>query len=225
MRVLAEDWKAGGVRVLVNDLNDLWHLENLIQPGDYVTAKTMRSIFVQRGEEKEKVKKKYVLLKIKVEKVEYRKSANKLRIVGKIVECPEDVQKGDYHAIEAEMGKMLTIEKEIWSAEQMERLQRARMRINTATDPKIVEEFFMHVNKQDGLATYGLENVRLAAEMGAVKIILIPDERIREKAVEDLARLVESKRGEIMIVAAKSEKGKIFCRQYDVAAILRFLIA
>jgi stalled ribosome rescue protein Dom34 len=208
---------------VVNDKNDLWHLENMIKPGDFVTAKTLRTIFIEREEKKEKVKRKLVVLKIKVEKVEFHKTESMLRIKGKIVECPEDVQKGSYHTIDIEMRTILTIEKKVWSDEEKMRLRQASTRIKIA-DQKLLEEFFIHINKNDGLATYGLEQVKTAAEYGAVKIVLIPEVAIRKKEVEEVARAVESKRGEVRLVSESSQLGKNFCKQHDVGTILRFRI-
>jgi len=224
MKVLSEDLKNGKVTVLINDLNDLWHLENIIEFGDLVTAKTLRSIFLDREGRREKVKKKLVTLKIKVEKTEFKKFSERLRIVGKIVEAPEDVKRGSYHAIEAYVGKILTIEKK-WTDEHIDRLNKAKMRMKVLEDPKLIEEFYIHVNKQDGLATYGMDEVKRAADIGAIKIVLIPEQKIRDREVEELARLVESKRGDIRLVSDKTKEGSLFCKNYDIAAILRFIIS
>jgi len=223
LRILAENIKGGFVKVLVNDLNDLWHLQGIIKPGDFVTAKTLRTIFVEREETKEKVKKKLVMLKIKVEKVEFAQAKNVLRLSGKIEECPEEVQKGSYHTIEVGLGKVLAIEKE-WTREDMERLKKARMRIRYANGI-VVGEFTMHAGKDDGLAAYGTEQVKAAAMMGAVKILLVPEEKLRDKSVEEIIKSVEEKRGDIFLVSKKKDWGEKFCRQYDIAAILRFAIS
>jgi len=225
MKILAENADSGFVRIAVNDKNDLWHLENIIKPGDCVTAKTLRAIFVEREEKKEKVKKKLVVLKIQVEKVDFHKTESMLRIKGKIMECPEDVQRGSYHTIDAALHTVLSIEKKdkIFSDDDRLRLRQASTRIKVA-DQQLLEEFFIHVNKNDGLAAYGYEQVKTAAEYGAVKFILIPEIAIRKKEVEQVARAVESKRGEMRLVSESSQLGKNFCKQHDIGAILRFRI-
>lgn len=223
MRILAENIKGGFVKVLVNDLNDLWHLQGIIKPGDFVTAKTLRTIFVEREETKEKVKKKLVVLKIKVEKVEFAKSKNILRLSGKIEECPEEVQKGSYHTIEVHAGKILKIEKK-WNEEEIERLKKARVKIKYANG-HIIGEFLMHVGKDDGLAAYGFEEVKNAAMMGAIRILLVPEDRLHKKEFEEVIKEAEKKRSEILFVTKKNDWMEKFCRQYDIAAILRFAIS
>lgn len=210
--------------IKIDNQLDFWHLQNIIEKGDLVKAKTLRRIFIQREEKKIKAKKKLVFLKIKVEKIELHKHLNKLRITGKIVEAPKEIPLGDYHTIEIGFGSKLTIEKEEWKKEQIERLEKAEIKIETIK-PKLIQEFFVHVNKQDGLAAYGFEEVKIAASAGAVKILLVPEEKIAEKEVEEIIKEVESKKGEIKIVSKKEDLGKKFCDMYGIGAILRFAIS
>jgi len=222
LRLLAESVKEGFVKIVVDDINDLWLLQNLIKSGDFVTAKTLRTIFVEREETREKVKKKLVLLKVKVEKVEFAKNKNVLRLAGKIEECPEDVQKGSYHTIEVGLGKILKIEKE-WKQEEIEQLKKSR-RVKYANGV-VIGEFLMHVNRDDKLASYGLEEVGNAVMMSAVKILLVPEDNLHEKKFEQIIKDAESKRGEILIVSKKKDWGEKFCKQYDIAALLRFAVS
>lgn len=204
---------------------DVWHLQQIVEPGDFAKAKTERTIFIDRGEEREKGRKKWVLLKIKVEKIEFDEFKKRLRLNGKIVEAPEEIQLGDHHTIEVGRGTIIDIEKKKWSEEQLERLKRASIKMEFLKDQKILEEFFVHVNKDDKLATYGFEQVKMAAEVGAVKIVLIPGEKIKDKNFEQLIKLIESKRGEIKLVSRKNFMEKKFCNTYDIGTILRFTIS
>lgn len=224
MKVIGFIPKKNIARLKVETVLDLWHLENIIDAGDLVTARTLRTIFVQREEKKEKVEKKSVVLTIKVEKKEFQKHANRLRIIGKITEAPEDVQLGSHHTIEVGPGRIFTIEKKVWKPEQIERLERAKTIIETVS-PKLLEEFYIHLNKGDGLAVYGIEQVEMAVGMGAVDVALIPEEKIKDGNIDELVRKIESKRGRIRLVSEKEELGKKFCRAYDMAAILRFSVS
>lgn len=223
MKIIKFDKKRNYAKIRVENKLDLWHLEKMIEPRDLITAKTIRTIFVLREGKKEKAGRKQFTLTIKVEKVRYHKQKEKLRIIGKIVEGPNEVQLGSYHAIEVGVGKRLKIEKGKWKKEQIERLERARVKIGKA-EIDLIKEFFIHVNKEDGLATYGVKKLKTAATIGAVKIALIPEKKIRERKTEKLARKIEDKGGKIKLVSEESDEGKKFCRQYDVAAILRFPI-
>jgi len=222
VKILESNFEKGYAKIVVNNKLDLWCLENIIGKGDVVTAKSPRYIFVQREEGKEKSERKVVKLKIIVEKVEFSKSRDGLRINGKIVECPKDVPKG-YHTIEVGLGSKIEIEKK-WSEEQIKKLERATQRIEIS-EPKLIDEFFIHLNKDDGLVVYGIEQVKAAAEMGAVKAVLISEDKMRDKAVEEIVKKIESKRGEIRLVSSKNLLGKKFCKMYDMAAILRFAIS
>jgi len=58
-------------------------------------------------------------------------------------------------------------------------LQRGESLIQEASairERKIMEEFFEHLKKDDGLSVYGLEEVRQALDYGAVKTLLISEE-------------------------------------------------
>lgn len=222
MKIVKSDFDKGFARVVLTNELDLWHLENLIEVGDLITAKTLRSIFLQREERKEKVKKRLVRLKLKVEKIYFQKHRGKLRFVGKIVECPKDVQKGSYHTIEATVGSKLIIEKKLWKKEHIERLEKAKYVIKVS-NPRLIQEFFIHVNKNDTLAVYGVEQVKIAANIGAVRVVLIPEERLKE--FEDLIKKIEEKRGEIRLISKKFSSGKKFLKTYDIGAILRFPIS
>ncbi|RLI35051.1 mRNA surveillance protein Pelota, partial [Candidatus Bathyarchaeota archaeon] len=44
MKILASDLKHGEVKLVVENLDDLWHLYNIIGEGDLVYAKTSREV-------------------------------------------------------------------------------------------------------------------------------------------------------------------------------------
>ena len=222
LKIVQFDQEKRSAKLRVESATDFWHLEKIVEKGDLITARTLRTIFVQRGEERIKSKKKFVVLTVKVEKIEFQKHKNKLRFIGKIVEGPEEVQKGSFHAIEIGIGNMFTIEKKEWKEDQIKRLEKAKIKIKVLKDPRLVQEFLMHVNKGDGLAAYGFEQVKLAASMGAVKVVFIPEEKIRESEIEKLIEEIQNKRGEVNLVSKGYSVGKKFSKAYNIAAILRF---
>ena len=72
---------AGEIRLLPESIDDLWHLEHLIFPGDLAFATTFRS--VESATDKirpEKVEKRPVRLGIRVEKVEFSGHGVRLRV-------------------------------------------------------------------------------------------------------------------------------------------------
>lgn len=219
MKVIELDLAKRYAVIKIDSFLDFLHLQKIIEKNDLIKAKTWRRIFIQREEKKIRAKKKFVTLKIKAEKIEFHKHMKKIRITGKIVEAPNEISLGEYHTIEVGLGSILTIEKEEWKKEQIERLEKAKVRIEYAK-PKFIQEFFMHINKQDGLAIYGLEQIKFASQAGAIKILFVPEEKFQE--FEEIIKEVEKKKGEIKLVSEKDELGKNFCKTYDIGAILRF---
>ncbi len=341
MKIIKFDLKHETIAVKVESNDDLWYLKNIIELGDQIKARTLRSQFIERDGQKLKTGKKPMVLKLEMEKLEFNESLFKLRLSGKILEGPEDVQLGSYHTIEAEIGSVLTIIKNEWRKYQIERIKKSQKLIpkillavvdndeatfgiiggsglkivsdlrnqysiqheeektpefyksvakeiddlskdskkiilagpgfakehvqkiiknnyplvneklildstSSATrsgisellkrgnldriiqeseiirESKLVEEFFSHLKKDDGLATYGLEKIQEVDNMGAVEILLISDQRIKNEEVEKLANSVESKSGRVEIISTNHESGEQFNRMGGLGAILRF---
>ena len=121
MRILKYDHKLGELKVLLENLEDLWHLDKVLEAGDIVEGDTFRTVKVGDREEK-----KHVYIAISVEQIEFSKSLNRLRMLGKITRgSPEEfVQLGKYHTIEAEPQSKITVHKE-WKQYQINRLRQA----------------------------------------------------------------------------------------------------
>jgi len=222
MKILTFDKESGLAKLKVERDLDLWHLQQMVNKNDLVKAKTIRQLFVQRETGREKSKRKLLLLTVNVEKVDYDNLKRELRIKGKIVEGPDEVQRGSYHTIEIRPGTLIEITKK-WTNEELERLKKSEIKMDVLKDERILEEFFIHLNKNDGLVTYGLEEVKIAASSGAVKILLVSDEKIREKDFEDLIKTVENKSGAVMLVTRGNLSQK-FKSTYQVGAILRYAL-
>ena len=97
MKILFIDRKTGEMRLHIGDINDMWHLERVLSPGDFIEANTWRTHKVGTREEKKAVK-----LRISLERAEFSKHSNRLRLLGKIVwgEPEEFVQLGRHHSID-----------------------------------------------------------------------------------------------------------------------------
>lgn len=124
MRILEKKLRreVGDIKLLVESLDDLWHLKYIIEPGDLIHALTYRR--VEEATDKirsEKREKKPVYLAIRVEEVEFHKFSNRLRIHG-IIEEGED--SGSYHTLNIEPGSDLTVSKS-WQTDQLDRLRDA----------------------------------------------------------------------------------------------------
>src|SRR3989344_4176598 len=126
MRILKDNQKRGEVLVKVTTLDDLWYLSQVLDKHDFVTGDTVRKIKLGNGEEgKTQIIKKHARITVEVEKVEFHKYTNALRINGKIKEGPEDVQRGAFHTINVEENDTLLIVKEHWHKYQRDKLKEA----------------------------------------------------------------------------------------------------
>ncbi|RLF40325.1 MAG: mRNA surveillance protein Pelota, partial [Thermoplasmata archaeon] len=72
MRVVFKDLKKGIVKLIPENMDDLWHLYNIIDKGDLVRALTFRTA-EQKGDKirTKKGEKKPMVLTIRVENVEF----------------------------------------------------------------------------------------------------------------------------------------------------------
>jgi protein pelota len=125
------DLKHNIAKLTPESLEDLEILKQVISPGSLVTSKSPRSIKIKREGElvRAKTGRKEVLMKILVEKADLSES---LRLNGKIVEAPDDVDKG-YHTIDIEPEKFLVVEK-AWKGWEVDRIKSAERK----TEPVLV---------------------------------------------------------------------------------------
>jgi len=119
--------KTGSLTLKVETLDDLWHLMNIIFPGDRIFARTMRRIRISgKDGTVSKGERRPVFLGITVEKIGLHKFTNTLRLTGRIIySSDENIPLGDYHTIAIQTGTQLTIEKDYWPEFILERIQKA----------------------------------------------------------------------------------------------------
>jgi protein pelota len=166
VRLLGQDKRAYAMKLRPDTLDDLWHLHNLIEPGDHVTATTQRTLMVGRGDaEEEKARKKTVTLTIEAERVEFHDFANRLRVIGTIVGTDEQ---GRYHTLNIEpLDEVGIAKKAPWRDHQVERVSEA---VKAGERPLVI-----FVAMEQGEATvaimrqYGLQEAGVIAGPGSGK--------------------------------------------------------
>jgi protein pelota len=129
MKQLGFKHKHGELKLKVEHPEDLWYLNNMIDPGDTVSGKTLRKL---KPTEEAKAERKLVFMAIQVEKIDY--SPQELRVSGKVLEGPEDVPHGSYHTFSIEQGNIITLTKPEWLGYQLDYLKEA----TTVKVPKII---------------------------------------------------------------------------------------
>jgi protein pelota len=112
----------GEIRLFPESLDDIWHLEHLVAPGDLIFATTLRAVEnVSDKLRPDKPEKRPVRLGIRVERTEFHRFANRLRITG-IIEHGEEI--GSYHTLNIEPGYEISVIKR-WHPVDLERIDRA----------------------------------------------------------------------------------------------------
>jgi protein pelota len=112
----------GEIRLFPESIDDLWHLQHLISPGDLVFATTFRSVEAITDKIRpEKVEKRPVRLGIRIEKVEFSAHGVRLRLTG-IIE--HGVDTGAHHTINVETGYEISVIRQ-WRPMDLERVERA----------------------------------------------------------------------------------------------------
>lgn len=134
MKVLKKDlrFNEGEISIITESLDDLWHLKYILEPNDVVFAFTKRRIEGATDKLRpEKIEKKTLRLGITVEKVEFHKFSNRLRVHGTIVDW---IDVGAYHTINVEEGTNISIIKR-WKNDQFERIREAEI---ASLRPKVI---------------------------------------------------------------------------------------
>jgi protein pelota len=126
MKLIYKDLKHGEIKLIPENLDDIWHLYNLIDKGDLVRSITYRSIEQQDDKiRSKKSEKKRVKLGIEVQELEFHEFSNRLRIHGIIMEGPQDL--GSFHTLNISTDKMdkISIIKKKWQYYHINRIDEA----------------------------------------------------------------------------------------------------
>ncbi|MFC6718617.1 mRNA surveillance protein pelota [Natrialbaceae archaeon GCM10025810] len=159
MQIKSRERVEGGrerVEVVPESVDDLWHLQYVLEPGDRVAGDTTRRI--QRNDDRMRDtggEREHMWVAIAVEDVEFHKFANRLRVSGEIVACSREDQLGFHHTLNVEERDELSIEK-WWKPDQEARLEEAE---EATENPDVtivtVEEGEAHVHT---VAQYGTDH-------------------------------------------------------------------
>jgi len=171
MRVLHRDMKTGEIKVRVENPDDLWHLDNLVRPGDLVRASTYRREEAKsdkiRPERMEKVR---VTLTLRIDKVEFQPFSDRLRLSGVIVEGPQDL--GRHHTLNVGVDDVLSIIK-TWKPHELRRIDEA---VAAAQRPLVT---FLSLDDEEALVAqlrqYGVQELATIRAPGHGKMFATGD--------------------------------------------------
>ncbi len=127
MKVIFKDLKHGEIKVIAENLDDIWYIYNIIEKGDLVRATTYRTVENSNDDKirSKKSDKKRMKLGIIVEEVKFHEFSDRLRIHGRIIEGPQDL--GSFHTfnINDESMEPISIIKNNWKHYQLNRIDEA----------------------------------------------------------------------------------------------------
>eukprot|EP01006_Ploeotia_vitrea_P061001 TRINITY_DN77030_c0_g1_i1.p1 TRINITY_DN77030_c0_g1~~TRINITY_DN77030_c0_g1_i1.p1 ORF type:complete len:426 (+),score=54.79 TRINITY_DN77030_c0_g1_i1:62-1339(+) len=112
----------GCVALMPEDEEDIWHLYNLIMIGDNVKCKTLRKVQHESSSGLSSASKIQITVKLRVEKIDYDAGDVQLRVKGVNIQESEHLKMGQYHTVELEPLRNVTIYKEKWDSISLERV-------------------------------------------------------------------------------------------------------
>ena len=158
MRIADRERVEGGrerISLVPESLDDLWHLQYVLEPADLVSGDTTRRI--QRNDDQLRDtggEREHLWVEIEVDDVEFARFANRLRVGGVISDCSREDQLGQHHTLNIEEREEVTVTK-AWQTDQLKRLQEA---VEASENPDVaiatVEEGAAYVHT---VAQYGVE--------------------------------------------------------------------
>lgn len=126
MRILKIDNKNNFFEVIPDNLDDLWHLERIIEPRDLVSGPTQRKI--KPKEEGMRQTKESIFVEIEAQRIEFHESSGDLRVMGLIsFSANELVELKSHHTLEVIPGKKIKVKKKKLKKYQIERLKKAKI--------------------------------------------------------------------------------------------------
>jgi protein pelota len=130
MKIITKNYKKNFVKAKIENLDDLWYLTYIIEKGDLLRAKTLRKIKLGKEDERNKnIVKRPAHITINVEKLEFSKYSNVLRVNGVITQAPEDIPIGSHHTINLEEDTEFKLEKQSFLKYQIEKLEESQQEI------------------------------------------------------------------------------------------------
>ena len=126
MKILKIDQKVNEIVVIPENLNDLWHLEKIIDSGDLVKGKTDRKI--KPSKEGEKTIRQTMFVEIEVETVHFQEFSENLKISGVMVggSPKEFIELKSHQSIDLFINDKISFVKKVIKKWQIERLEKAK---------------------------------------------------------------------------------------------------
>ncbi|MFW3145884.1 MAG: mRNA surveillance protein pelota [Thermoplasmatota archaeon] len=156
MKILREASDRDGLRVRIDAEDDLYYLNQLVDPGTLVGSYTYRKLEARedsiRADSQPRVR---IYLRIEVEETEFHPFTDSLRIKGIIIDGPPEIS--GHHTINVDIGSELDIQRMEWSKRELALLEEAVERSRTA--PVVAVSLDDETASIYRIRDYGLERV------------------------------------------------------------------
>lgn len=163
MKIIFKDMKHGEIGLIPENLDDIWHLYNVVEEGDLVRGISYRT---EEGKDdkirSKKTEKKKMKLGIRVKEVKFHEFSDRLRIHGIIEEGPQDL--GSFHTLNVTADSMdrINIIKENWKNHQLKRLDEA---VSLRSQPIL---FFISLDEDEAtIAILRQSGIQMVAEINS----------------------------------------------------------
>ena len=174
MQILKMDLRNKTIKLRVDDLDDLWTLYNIVQPGDLALAKSFRREKQDLEDSRpERGEKKPVFLGIRIEKVDFHAYVNAVRFTGRI---ERGIDIGSFHTFNVEPGSVISLVRD-WRRSEIGNLEEA---VRLGRRPMILV-----VSIEDGDASFAVVRQRGVDFINEITIN-IPGKR--ERSSREVAR-------------------------------------
>lgn len=116
---------SGYVVLCAEEMEDMWHVFNLIAKGDQIKASTVRRVQSESSTGSVDSSRIRVTLTVEVEDVEFDAQVGQVMIKGRNIQENKYVKLGAYHTMDLEMNKNFTLYKPEWDMLAFERIDQA----------------------------------------------------------------------------------------------------
>jgi len=115
----------GSVKLVPEEVDDLWHVYNLVAKGDRLSAVTVRKVQRESSTGERDVERVKLKLEIEVEAIDYDNVGAVLRIRGKNVVENEHVKIGAFHTLEIDVQRPFVLRKDVWDSMALDTIKLA----------------------------------------------------------------------------------------------------
>ncbi|ORY94651.1 hypothetical protein BCR43DRAFT_557894 [Syncephalastrum racemosum] len=116
---------SGYITLYPEELEDMWHVYNLIAKDDTIKATTFRKLQSESSTGSTTSQRVRLNLTVTVESVDFDPHVGLLRINGRVAEENQHVKMGSYHTIDLELNRNFTLSKSEWDVIALERIEDA----------------------------------------------------------------------------------------------------